>query len=144
MDKASPDDLLLLRECSEYGHVMRQAIFVAIKKGRLKATKVRGRWVIRRGDYDAYRADKYNRDIAKIGDEYVFDAEKGHFSLRQIAKVFSVTIGVPYSVQRLYYLVRTGQLPAFRKGVSWVVLKEDAIKLLETEMGESQRQMKFI
>lgn len=134
MKQNPPDEFFSLREAAEYAHVTRQAIYVAVKQRGLKATKKNGAWYITREDLDAYRSNKYNRDLRKEENgEYVFDMDKGHFSIQQVCKVLSATLGRPYSIQHLYYLLRTGKLKGFRKGAAWVIAKEDAIDLLERE-----------
>ena len=130
-----PDEFMSLNECAEYGKVTRQAIYVAIRKKQLVATMKDNRWHILRADYDNYRANKYNRDKRIFENEPVYDLEKGHFSVHQVVRVFSETLGRAYSLQHIYYLLRTGQIKGFKKGSSWVILKEDATKLLDMERG---------
>lgn len=139
-----PEEFFSLTEAAQYCHVTRQAIYVAIRKRNLVATKKGRRWNIKRSDMDYYRSNKYNRDRRKIGNELLFDMEKGFFSVLQVCKVISATIGRPYSLQHIYYLLRTGQLKAMKKGSAWVITKEDAIKLLDKAKGETKEQMSFV
>ena len=122
-----------LSEAAEYAHVCRQAIYAALRKKALKAEKNGRRWCISRADLDDYRTNKYNRDRRKFNGEPIFDMEKGHFSVQQVCKVISSTLKKPYPLQHIYYLMRSGQLKAFKKGAAWVISKEDAIDLLEKE-----------
>ena len=144
MQSQAPEEFFSLKQAGDYAHVKRQAVYLAIKNRGLKAEKIGSRWRIKRADYDEWRANKYNRDKRKINGQLVFDLEKGHFSLNQVCKIFSETLGYSYSLQHLYYLVRTGQLKAFRKGSAWVIVKEDAIELLEKERGNDKRQRSFM
>ena len=130
------EEFFSLNEAAEYAHVTRQAIYKALTHRGLKAKKIGRRWHITRKDLDEYRVNKYNRDNRVINGELVFDMDKGEFSVPQVCKVFSSTMGRPFPVQRLYYLLRIGQLKASRKGASWVIKKEDAIELLQEEMGK--------
>ena len=132
--------LISLGEAAKDAKVTRQAIYAAMKHRGLPARKVRGRWFLYKDDLDSYRANKYNRDMRKIDGEYVFDPDKGHFSVPQVQKIISATLGRPYSCQHLYYMLRTGQLKGFRKGAAWVISKDDAAALLETEMGKEGLQ----
>jgi len=143
-----PDDFLSLAEAAEYAHVTRQAIYVAIRKRGLPAVKKNRQWCISRKDLDEYRANKYNRDKRKFNDEFIFDMEKGHFSVQQVCKVISATLKRPYSLQHIYYLMRRGKLKAFRMGAAWVIAKDDAVDLLEKERNAGgqyvHQQMKII
>lgn len=125
--------LYTLREAGEYAKVHRQAIFKAIKKGRLKAHRDGKIWVISKKDLDQYRQEKKDTFLLKHNGEYIFDVEKGYFSVHQVAQIISHTFGYLYRPTRIYYLIRSGQLRAFRKGRSWVITRQDAINLLNLE-----------
>ncbi len=141
--KQAPEEFFSLNQCAIYGHVTRQAIYNALRKG-LKAEKRGNRWYIKRADYDEYRANKYNRDKCIFEGEPLFDAERGHYSIRQVALTLSESLGYHVDVQRLYYLVRSGQLKAFKRGAAWVICKEDAIAVLEKEKAYETDQRCFI
>ncbi len=133
MDGEIPEGYYSLKETAEYGHVTRQAIFVAIYKDKLKAIKIGRHRYIKREDYDAYRLNKYNREERVVDGERVFDFEKGEYSVQQISKIYSHSTGRFYGTQRIYYLIHSGQLKAFRKGKTWVVKKEDAVEFFDKE-----------
>lgn len=135
---SNSEDILSIREASFIGRVKRQAVYVAIRKGRLRAKKINNKWLIKSLDLEDYRLNKYNRDFRQIDGEYVFDMEKGEFSVQQVCKVISATLNRPFPMQRLYYLLRTGRIKSLKKGAAWVILKEDAIALLESEMIKNQ------
>lgn len=137
-------ELFTLTEAGQYARVTRQAIYVALKAKRLKATKLNNRWKIKKEDLDEYRGNKYNRDLRKQNGELVFDMEKGHFSVPQVCKVLSASLNRPYSLNHLYYLIRSGKVKAFRKGYAWVIHKDDAIALLEKERGAEKFQLRMI
>ena len=133
------DTFYSLKEAASYAHVTRQAIYIAIRKKRLIAVKPKGQWVVSKSDLDDYRLSKYNRDLKKDEDGYIFDIEKGYFSVPQVCKVISASIGRPYPIQHIYYLLRRGKLKALRRGVSWVIHRDDAIELLRKETGMDVR-----
>lgn len=122
-----------LPEAAAYAHVTRQAIYLAMKNRGLSGCKIGRQWYIKKEDLDEYRGNKYNRDLRKKDGEYIFDMEKGHFSVQQVCRVISATLGRPYSLQHIYYLLRIGRLKAFRAGNAWVISKEDAVALLDHE-----------
>jgi hypothetical protein len=127
------DKVMRLSQIAEYGHVTRQAIYKAITLKCLKAIKKGKYWQIKLSDYEEYRADRHNPSNRKFEGELVFDLSKGHYSLQQVCKVFSVTLNRAYNLQHLYYLIRRGELKAYKTGYSWVIKKDDAIALLEKE-----------
>lgn len=141
-NKPSPDHLTV-SQAAQLSHVTRQAIYSAIRSGRLTAIVHQEMWYVTTADLETYRISKYNRDLRKLNGEYVFDLEKGHFSVQQVAKVMSAALGRSYPAQHLYYLLRSGYLQAFRVGKTWVIKKEDAIALLEEERGTQKCYMRM-
>ncbi len=123
-----------LKEASKHAKVSRQAIFYAIQKGRLKAEKKGKRWTISQQDLNNYRANKYNYDDKKVNNVHLFDAEKGFFSIQQVAKVIGDALRGPYPRGRIYYLIRRNQLDAEKVGKSWVITKKNAVALMESEL----------
>lgn len=140
--KMTEEEFLNLKEAAQYAHVSRQAPYNAIKKGTLKGILINRKWYVSRKDLDDYRGNKYNPDLKKREGELVFDMDKGHFSVQHVAKVISHALGHEYSFQHLYYLLRTGQVRGFRKGRAWVIAKEEAIQLLEIELGRQDQRMR--
>lgn len=108
-----------ITEAAKLNNVSRQAIYVAIKLRKLKATKDATRWNIHLDDLEDYRKHKYSRSKSRFNGELLFDHSKGHYSISQAARF----LGVP--VQKLYYATRTGALKGQRKGAAWVLMKED-------------------
>ena len=127
-----------LKEASRHAKVTRQAIFYAIKKGRLKAHKNGRCWNISQEDLDDYRCNKYNYDIKQVNGVHLFDAEKGFYSVQQLSKILSDSLKCPFSKGKLYYLIRKGDLFAEKIEGCWVVKRDDAIALLEAEIALRQ------
>jgi hypothetical protein len=127
-----------LTEAAKYAHVCRQAIFLAIKKKKLKAVqkKFKGQmqWVILKQDLDEYRADKYNRDKCKIEGELIIDLDQDRWSVAHAAKTLSSMLRRPYPAAHLYYLLRLGELRASKKGGRWVISKKELIDLYQKEL----------
>ncbi len=108
-----------ITEAARINNVTRQAIYVAIKQKKLKATKDSTRWTIHLDDLDEYRKNKYSRTKSMFDGELLFDNHKGFYSVNQAAK----KLGVP--AQKIYYATRVGLLKAHRKGAAWVIHEED-------------------
>jgi excisionase family DNA binding protein len=141
-----PQELLSMPEIIAYAKIGRAAVYTAIKKGRLTAIKVRGHYKVSRSEIDRYRLSKYNRDEREINGRKLFCVEEGTFSVHQVAKIVSNELKIAYSMQRVYHLIRTGQLRASRVGRTFVVMRDDLIALIEKEKGvkfEDYRQFKF-
>lgn len=113
-----------ITEAAKINNVTRQAIYVAIKQKKLKATKDATRWVIDLDDLDNYRKQKYSRTKSVFNGELLFDNNKGFYSINQVAKM----LGVP--AQKIYYATRVGLMKAHRKGAAWVVHIND-VKLYQ-------------
>lgn len=108
-----------ITEAARINNVTRQAIYVAIKQGKLKASKDNTRWTIDLNDLEAYRRQKYSRTKSMYNGELLFDNQKGFHSVNQVAKMLKIP------AQKVYYATRVGLLKASRKGAAWVVHVND-------------------
>lgn len=108
-----------ITEAARLNNVTRQAIYVAIKQKKLKATKDSTRWTIDLADLEEYRKSKYCRSKSVFQGELLFDNKKGYYSVNQTAKMLNVP------AQKIYYATRVGLLKAIRKGAAWVISIED-------------------
>lgn len=111
--------LLTISEAARLNKVTRQAIYVAIKHNKLKASKETTRWTIHLDDLEKYKQEKYSRTKSIHEGELIFDRSKGYFSVNQAAKMLSVP------AQKIYYATRQGMLKAHRKGAAWVIHLND-------------------
>ncbi len=108
-----------ITEAARINNVTRQAIYVAIKQKKLKATKDLTRWTIHLDDLEEYRMNKYSRTKSMFDGELLFDNRKGFYSVSQAAQFLNVP------AQKVYYATRVGLLKAHRKGAAWVIHIED-------------------
>jgi len=104
-----------ITEAARLNKVTRQAIYVAIKQRKLRATKDATRWTIDLDDLEEYKKNKYSRKKSMYEGELLFDNSKGFYSINQVAKMLNVP------AQKIYYATRVGHLKAYRKGAAWVV-----------------------
>jgi len=115
---ATPDTnkrVVSITEAARLNNVTRQAIYVAIKQRKLRATKDATRWTIDLDDLEDYKENKYSRKKSLFDGELLFDNNKGYYSINQVAKMLNVP------AQKIYYATRVGHLKAHRKGAAWVV-----------------------
>jgi excisionase family DNA binding protein len=122
--QTSSPKVVSITEAARINNVTRQAIYVAIKQKKLKATKDSTRWTIHLDDLDEYRKNKYSRTKSMFNGELLFDARKGYYSVNQAARKLNVP------AQKIYYATRVGLMKAHRKGAAWVV-HEDDIRLYQ-------------
>ena len=108
-----------ITEAARLNNVTRQAIYVAIKQRKLRATKDATRWTIDLEDLEEYKKNKYSRKKSMFDGELLFDNKKGYYSINQVAHMLNVP------AQKIYYATRIGHLKAQRKGAAWVVQVED-------------------
>jgi len=125
-----PVKVVSITEAARINNVTRQAIYVAIKQKKLKATKDATRWTIHLDDLDEYRRNKYSRTKSMFNGELLFDNGKGYFSVNQAAKVLNVP------AQKIYYATRVGLLKASRKGAAWVIYIDDIKGYLENYLNK--------
>lgn len=104
-----------ITEAAKINNVTRQAIYVAIKQKKLRASKDSTRWTIDLEDLENYRKQKYSRSKSMYNGELLFDNHKGYFSVNQVAKMLNVP------AQKIYYATRVGLMKASRRGAAWVI-----------------------
>jgi len=122
-----------ITEAARINNVTRQAIYVAIKQKKLKATKDVTRWTIHLDDLEEYRKNKYSRTKSMFNGELLFDAGKGFFSINQVAKMLNIP------AQKVYYATRVGLMKAHRKGAAWVVHTDDVKSYQENYLNRTTK-----
>lgn len=133
-NKSETTKFVSITEAAKLNNVTRQAIYVAIKLNKLKATKETTRWTINLDDLEEYRRQKYSRSKSIFNGELLFDNQKGYFSINQVAQM----LGVP--AQKIYYATRIGLLKAHRKGSAWVIHTEDMKEYQEKHVQKKNRR----
>ena len=127
-----------ITEAAKLNNVTRQAIYVAIKMNKLKATKETTRWTIHLDDLEEYRSQKYSRTKSVFDGELLFDNGKGFFSVNQVAEMLSVP------AQKIYYATRIGLLKAHRKGAAWVIHADDMKEYQEKYIQKKNRRRQAV
>lgn len=110
--------VISITEAAKINNVTRQAIYVAIKQNKLRATK-KTRWEIDIQDLNDYRNNKYSRSKSVFDGEPLYDNNKGYYSVNQAANMLKVP------PQKIYYATRCGTLKAERRGAAWVIHYDD-------------------
>ena len=123
-----------ITEAAKINNVTRQAIYVAIKQKKLKASKDAARWTIDLNDLDDYRKQKYSRTKSMYAGELLFDNMKGYYSVNQVAKMLNVP------AQKIYYATRVGLMKAVRKGAAWVIHVNDVKSYQENYLAKKDNQ----
>lgn len=129
----SETKVVSITEAARINNVTRQAIYVAIKQKKLKATKDSTRWTIHLDDLDEYRKNKYSRTKSVYEGELLFDSHKGFYSVGQAAKMLKVP------AQKIYYATRVGLLKAHRKGAAWVIHIDDIMGYQENYLNRKPK-----
>jgi excisionase family DNA binding protein len=122
-----------ITEAARINNVTRQAIYVAIKQKKLKATKDSTRWTIHLDDLEEYRTNKYSRTKSIYEGELLFDNRKGFYSVNQAARYLNIP------AQKVYYATRVGLLKAHRKGAAWVIHIDDLKGYQETYLNRKPK-----
>jgi excisionase family DNA binding protein len=139
VDNPSPNKKVVsITEAARINNVTRQAIYVAIKQKKLKASKDTTRWTIHLDDLENYRRLKYSRTKSMFNGELLFDNHKGFYSVNQAAKM----MGVP--AQKIYYATRVGLLKAVRKGAAWVIHANDIKQYQENYLNKKTQNFEVM
>lgn len=127
-----------ITEAAKINNVTRQAIYVAIKQKKLKASKDATRWTIDLEDLENYRKQKYSRSKSVFNGELLFDNHKGFYSVNQVAKMLNVP------AQKIYYATRVGLMKAHRKGAAWVIHINDVKSYQENYLSKKIQRSEAI
>ena len=133
-EQQAENRVVSITEAAKLNNVTRQAIYVAIKLNKLKATKETTRWTIHLDDLEAYRKQKYSRTKSMFDGELLFDNDKGYYSVNQVAEMLKVP------AQKIYYATRVGMLTAHRKGAAWVIHSEDVKQYMDSFLGKKNQK----
>ena len=107
---------LKISDAAKFLNLTRQGIYVAVKSGRLKASKVKHRWFVTAEDLKEYRLTRYDRSLSKKEDgSLMFDRKKGEYSVMGLAKI----LGVP--IQRIYYWIYKDYVKYTKVGATYVL-----------------------
>ncbi len=131
---SSGKKVVSITEAAKINNVTRQAIYVAIKQKKLKASKDATRWTIDLEDLENYRKQKYSRTKSMFNGELLFDNHKGFYSINQVAKMLNVP------AQKIYYATRVGLMKAHRKGAAWVIHISDVKQYQETYLSKKAQR----
>lgn len=123
-ENAEDKKVVSITEAAKINNVTRQAIYVAIKQNKLRATK-KTRWEIEISDLEDYRQNKYSRTKSMFDGELLFDNMRGYYSVNQVARMLNVP------AQKIYYATRAGMIKGSRKGAAWVIHKEEVERYRE-------------
>lgn len=135
-NKTENKKVVSITEAARLNKVTRQAIYVAIKLNKLKATKETTRWTISLEDLENYRREKYSRTKSVYNGELLFDSSKGYYSVNQVARLLSVP------AQKIYYATRIGLLKAERRGAAWVIHNNDMKEYQSKFLQKKSRRQK--
>lgn len=133
VEATNNDRVVSITEAARINNVTRQAIYVAIKQKKLKATKDATRWTIHLDDLNEYRQNKYSRTKSLFQGELLFDSHKGFFSVNQVAKLLNIP------AQKVYYATRIGLMKAHRKGAAWVIHVDDVKSYQENYLNRTTK-----
>jgi hypothetical protein len=133
-----------LSQAAKYGRVTRQAVFLAIKKGSLRAEKklIKGKvqWTITQEDLDDYRAGKNCCEKRQYEGCKLYDIKNNRWSVLHASKAISHMLGRSFPAHRIYYLIRKGEVRVAKYGCSIVISEAAVMDLYEKEKAkEAQR-----
>lgn len=133
-ENSSGKRVVSITEAARINNVTRQAIYVAIKQKKLKASKDTTRWTIDLSDLEDYRRQKYSRTKSMFEGELLFDNNKGYYSVNQVAKMLNVP------AQKVYYATRVGLMKAIRRGAAWVIHMNDVKSYQENYLSKQNSE----
>ena len=113
-------------ELAKMRSISRGAVYKAIERGCLNATNLAGQLYVKMCDWSLYNLNKRSHDHIRLQGKRVYEPEKGVYSILQASRKISQTLGYPFTRQKIYYRIRTGEVKCEFIG-SHVILKEEEI-----------------
>lgn len=140
-----------LAAAGKFLKICRQGVYIAVKLGRLKATRVGRTWHFEKADLIKYLEDKYDRKKKIFHGEPIIDHSKGEYTVMDIVLLFNSRIKRKtasgkekyYDRQWLYHKMRSKQLPFTRRGILYIIKIQDAQLLYEQEIEKYPQQYKL-
>lgn len=106
---------ITVKEAAKILGLTTQAVFIAMKKGKLVCNRNHGRWKLSLTSVNAYPNIRYNASYKKINGKLVYDRSKGLYSVTQLADILNVP------PQKIYYLIRRNVIPSQRIGKAYII-----------------------
>lgn len=132
------ESYVTVREAARIKNVTREAIYLAIRDGKLKAYDDGSGLRVFVMDLITYDRKKYCRENSEMNGEKIIDANKGEVSIEKAAQM----IGVPQ--QKLYYACRSGKLKAIRKGSTLVIMVDELMQYEKQYLKKEFTQKKVV
>ena len=128
---------LSITEAAKILGVTRQGAYVAMRNGRILATKCPNtkKWLITTKDVEAYKQSKYSRDLSRYNGELIFDKSKGLYSVQETAQMLDIP------AQKIYYALRLDYLKSHRRGAAWVVHIDDIRSYGERYLTKGEKEV---
>ena len=108
----------------------RQAIYVAIRKGKLVAVNTGHKWIIKERDFERWQENKFKHFLRKREGKLLFDGIKT-FSVSMASKKIASLIDQPFTEQQLYYLLRRGEIKYSLFGATKIIDISEITKYAE-------------
>jgi len=116
--------------------ISRQAVYHAIKLGRISAKNILGSWSVKLSSVNSYRKTRYDALHKRHNGLPVYDPSKGLFSIKQLAKILNIS----YSC--LYHHVKCGNIPSYRVNACYVINCPDPKEFRKTYFAYKARRPK--
>ena len=109
-----------LKGAANYLGVTRQAVYIALSKGRIKYRKINDSIEIKKGQLDAYKASRYNRAITtKINGSLLYGNDFVNITMaEELTKI---------PRNHFYFIIQAGRIEAERHGCSYVLRLVDVV-----------------
>lgn len=125
-----PEKHLTTTQAAVEAGVTRQGLVQAIALGRLKAIKIGRNLYVAPTDLLIYKMGKWNREKSKDRHgRLVYDPSEGRYSVRQAARYLEQCLEMPYTITRIYNLIKRGLLKHDRYRCAYIIHKPELERL---------------
>lgn len=122
---------LTITECSKTTGLCRQAVYLAVKKGRLPYQIIRNKFVVDPHDLLNYISSRYSRRKSIYEGKPLYADDE--ISPKEISNLYELDLNFVYS------LLRTGILKYYRKNWSYIIKKEDVDNYIQSKKMDKRK-----
>lgn len=111
-----------------------QALYLAIRKGRLKANRINDQWILTMKDIEEYCNGRYKSTFRKSEGKLIWNQGNEEMSVSQFCDFFKEKTGTAIKPHSIYYKLYNKILRATQKDGYWVISRSDALDYIKSFM----------
>lgn len=117
---------LSIAEAATLKNVTPQALYIAIKAGKIKVCRDSVRWLVTEEEVDSYMKNRGNKAFSMHNGKLKFDIKNGKIDTKTAMELCG------FDKNKLYNYLRRGKISYEKIGAAYVIDKEDLLRLAQS------------